>query len=529
MKERKRENRRSCCYLVYWPIDVLDYLMEGLRGIILDPLGVLLGRSFRYLKGLRYPKQLEERKRLQLAKHPSSSQYCMFSQQLSFFDPFSCLNGVPTHFLILPNVESSREDATSSDEVRAAKLETKSAKDIKQRVKQDSAFQAPSSEAISVCCFSSDGSKFAICYESGDVTIWDSYHGSLWSKTQIEDPPATNVSFHENENSVLLILTKAYTCWKWDISSNSPTLAKICDHERLSTEMEEILNGVIISQRLDFCMDGTKLVFSTIANIKDTPTLGVVLVSISSNPFKVELRQLHSVEVERNYLISNASLAPNGKRLLMSLVDHTFEDSYCLLWPNYDVDPTIYKEFDKVTVGSWSNDSKHVVTWIMTNKPNLTLDDKSSSFIWNVEEMCENPVHFECTFKAKKLSNPFGDNVFWCQLTKDMDENDRLIMCICGQFTRFLFWDVKTCTHTHTIETKISSKDMMSRNQEAWIASCVEQKSVKGLNPIGLTKDESIFGAVLGHPSEILIWDVHQGVEVLRICKQISLKVESTL
>jgi len=198
-------------------------------------------------------------------------------------------------------------------------------------------------------------------------------------------------------------------------------------------------------------------------------------------------------------------------------MDQGLEDSYCWLWPNYNRDPTFYKKLDNGTIGSWSNDNRLVVTWIMTNRMNSDVDDENSAFIWNVEEMCDNLENHEYSFEAKKITNPFGDKVFWSQILQDTDMKNRLVMGISGKFTKFLFWDVETKSHTHIIETKISAKDMMLCNKKAWIESCVKQKNVKGLSPIDITKDGSMFGAVLGFQSEVSVWDTRVGIEVMKV------------
>lgn len=179
------------------------------------------------------------------------SERSLHSSTLSFFDTFLCVSGVPSYML----------DGSGTSDICDSK-ETES------KVKRESALPTTSSESVSMCCFSSDSSKFAICYVSGKVIVWDTDHGKQVEETFIKHGVVHSVSFLGKEDSVMLICMEDYTCWKWNIGSENSRLVMIFDKKDVA-----IIDGYIFYQRSDFNADGTKLVLSSIIDSEEGPVL----------------------------------------------------------------------------------------------------------------------------------------------------------------------------------------------------------------------------------------------------------------
>jgi len=365
---------------------------------------------------------------------------------------------------------------------------------------------------VAVCSFSNDGSKFSICYSSGEIFVWDTDHGTLVDETIIRDGPASNVSFLGRSNTILLICTKKYTCWRWETIGGLHSVVKICD-----AEMARSVRGAVVSQKSCFYENGIKIVFCTILDTQEGRTLSIERANTTSIlPYRC-FNNLDPVSIRDNFVFSIVAMSGDGKGILVGLMDHQMNDTYCILWPDIDEYPHRHETLTPGTIGSWSIDSKYVVTWTMLQGSSLEDDTTSSAFVWNVDERRQNRENDHLSLDSIKLTNPFGENIFWCQLSSDIDEKPRLIMGVVGRRARFLFWDIESEIHTHVINTGISAKDMMLLNRDAWIESRVKKKNVKGLCPMTISPHGTKFGGVLGCPTKVLVWDAHLGVELMRV------------
>eukprot|EP00210_Caulerpa_lentillifera_P009172 g8744.t1 len=379
--------------------------------------------------------------------------------------------------------------------------------------KTESALNSAFLPEIICYSFSVDSSRFAICYTNGKVTIWDSDHGVLMKKAMIACTQANAVSFLGNSNNIVLICTQDYKCWKWDISGGDDSKPTECLDPRVLSQIQE---EQVFWQRADFFLDGTVLVFSNLANCPGGRKMSIVLVYITSEYPMFEQYPSLLFSIKEDFVISQVSMSPNGTGLLVSLMDEQMEDGYCMLWPEFTTNPCLYRNLDIGAVGSWSIDGNYVVTWTMTRMSNLEDINGSSAFVWSVNEIAENPRNLEYTFKHK-ITNPFKEKVFWCQMIEDIKEKYRLIMGIVGETARFLFWDMESMARTHTIDTSIITKDIILFSDEDWTESLIERKTVKDLFRMHLTRDGRYFGAVLGRPSALLMWDAILGVKVLEV------------
>eukprot|EP00210_Caulerpa_lentillifera_P009187 g8759.t1 len=442
------------------------------------------------------------------------NQYCLNKTPLSFYDTFWCVTGVPAFLLNESDLEIDSEEKHSSLDVGSSSSRGKRQGNEKSRSKSHQGLGATTTTSVRECTFSLDSSRLAVCYSNGEVIIWDTDHGTLVKKITIGENEISAVSFHGGSNSVLLICTANHKCWRCNTSGDDAECT-----EFLGTKEVSGISGEIYLQRSDFFMNGNMLVLSFIANCEHGLELRIVLVDTSLDPNKSQHLKLSPVPLEQTFVISKVALSPDGRGILIGLIDEGMEDSFCVLWPNFTEKYFLYHKLRIGTVGGWSLDSKYVVTWTMIGTSNLEDDNRSSAFIWNVEEIREQPRNHEYSLEPNHttITNSYKDQVFWCHIVTDMDKKHRLIMGIAGESIRFLYWDLESKTHTHTIETKISARDMILCNREAWIKAYIEQMSVKGLSPVAVREDGIFFGAILGWPSDVFMWDVHFGIEVLKI------------
>eukprot|EP00210_Caulerpa_lentillifera_P009494 g9054.t1 len=441
-----------------------------------------------------------------------NTHYCLNRTKLSFFDNFTPVNGIPGYLMILEKSKSVTENNNLAPEPGSSNTVVQGVENKKTQAAPGTPFLLNGLKQTTTCSFSLDSTRFAISYVSGDVAIWDTDHGTLIKEKTIDGSQVSAVSFLGDSNTILLVCTQDYKCLKWNMDGgddSNPT--ELLDTKELSKIKEEVH-----SQRSDFFANGTKLVLSTLANCSEGRKLSIVLVNTTSeNPMSIE-HAYFPLSLEENFVVSQVSMSSDADNLLVGLMDEEMENSYCMVWPDFITKPDLHRKLDIGTIGSWSHDSKYVVTWTMMGMSSLEDINRSSAFIWNIEKIKEDPGDLECTFE-QKITSPFKEQVFWCQITEYVKRKDRLIMGLVGETTRFLFWDIESEVHTHTIETGIPTKEMIICNKEAWISYSTRQINVKGLSPMDVTQDGKYFGAVLGWPSQVLIWDARLGIQVLNV------------
>eukprot|EP00210_Caulerpa_lentillifera_P009493 g9053.t1 len=530
MTDEKQEHEKTCRRLLV-PLDYINYFIEFARDWTIDPTVAFVNACITILRdkfvSKQVPKTLESKGSkedvykakdgFKRSRKEEDIKYCLHSSKLSFFAPIISVNGIPAFLMTQDSsvkgtehqqgfsrvgpsrtyaeLLKSSETATQagekvSDEIQAVNLES-----IKSDLKGPNPFSQRTTRPVTKCGFSLDSTRFAVSYASGDVAIWDSDHGTLIKKK--------NDRCHSN-----------YKCWKWNIDGgNDLELTEFLDAEKLSK-----IEGEVLSQRSDFFANGTKLVLSTLASCSEGRKLSIVLVDTTlENPMSIE-PSYFPLSLKENFVVSQVSMSPDKEGLLVGLTEEGMEESYCMVWPDFITKPDLHRKLDIGTMGSWSHDNKYVVTWTMIGMSSLEDINRSSAFIWSIQKIKENPNNHEYKFEYQ-LTSPFKEQVFWCQITKyeKEKEKNRLIMGIIGETTRFLFWDLDTKIHTHSIETRNSTKDMILGNDEAWTESHMNRKTVKGLSPMDMTENSAFFGAVLGWPSSVLIWDTILGVKVLKI------------
>eukprot|EP00210_Caulerpa_lentillifera_P009189 g8761.t1 len=502
---------KICRYMDYCFL----YTFESLRGCIISPFYTLTQKCWDRLGPLLRPKQQQTRGNIQRFER-MKIQYCLYGSILSFYDTFHCVTGVPAFLLTGNESKIGVTDERVSTDVKKGDGKTDTHENDTQQLNINHCFAPRVPNSVREYAFSLDSSRFAVCYSNGEVIIWDTDHGTLITRVMIGCTDVSAVSFHGQSNSVLLVCTQNYKCWRWDLTiDNNPKCIEILD-----TRVVSSISGEVFSQRTDFFVDGKILLLSTIANCEHGLELRAVSVDTSLEPHKSRYFTCTPVSVEESFVISKVALSPDESGLIVGLIDEGMEDSQCVLWPNFKDHPAFHQKLSIGTIGSWSNDSKFVVTWTMIGLSNLEDDNRSTAFVWNVEDVRKKlKSHDDYSLIEDKIAimNPYKDQVFWCHIVVTKDLSHRLIMGITGETIRFLYWHLELKIHTHVIETKISPRDMILCNREAWIQSYVNQMSVKGLAPMSVDKGGIFFGAVLGWPSEVFVWDVSLGVEVLKV------------
>eukprot|EP00210_Caulerpa_lentillifera_P009188 g8760.t1 len=495
-------------------VDSSVFGFEWFRGVLTVPLVVSFKWCHEHILPLFSPDRSMWGDDNQ-SDHLVGNKYCLNGCKLSFYDTFRCVRGIPAFLLDETDLEIGSEEKHSSLDIGSGSRQGKRQGNEKSRSKSHQGLGSTTTRSVRECAFSLDSSRLAVCYSNGEVIIWDTDHGTLVKKITTGENEISAVSFHGGSNSVLLICTANHKCWRCNTSGDDdPECTKFLDTKEVSG-----ISGEVYLQKSDFFMNGNMLVLSFIANCEHGLELRIVLVDTSLDPNKSQHLKLSPMPIEETLVISKVALSPDGSGIFVGLIDEGMEDSFCVLWPNFKEEYSLYHKLRIGTVGSWSLDSKYVVTWTMIGTSNLEDDNRSSAFIWNVEEIGEQPRNPEYSLEPKytTITNPFKDQVVWCHIVADMDQKHRLIMGIAGESVRFLYWDLESKIHTHTIETKVSARDMILCNREVWIEHYVSQMSVKGLAPMSVDKGGILFGAVLGWPSEIFVWDVRLGVEVLKI------------
>jgi len=472
--------------------DGFSYAVEGIRSLFFDRIISFTQSLVQVGRNVFYPKnEVEEKLKKISHSERKGVKHSLLMSRLSLYDTFSADGGVPGYWFSKP-FTSVEGEASSRDWTPLQKDENSASSSRK----QPSPFQGKSEEdgsMVSVCAFSEDGARFVICYESGEVIVWDADHGDMVDQTKdVLGSRILAVSFAQHSESIVQLVTRDYKYWKRDLSN------KLIEKGNMSAYWRDIErgDGQVELHTADFLNNGKILVCSSIFDSRFAYGLELVVADTAFFP-KCQLA------TKRTFLSS-------------------MKTGVCYLWPSFKENSASCKELPKGTLGSWSSNSDLVVTWTVPDGPKPEENDGSSAFLWNVNELRKKLPLRDVNFTPIVLKSPFGEKVLWCRLVLNMEGADRLIMTLIGTTTKFLFWDVGSKSHTHTIETGILTKDMPLASTKAWENSRVEKKTVKGLSPMAVTTDRSKFGAVLGRPSQVLIYDAMLGIQSLKLTLQLS-------
>lgn len=495
----------------------LSFGFELLRGRILDPLPSLVLRCIQFVERTRNPaKPLEDKLCKELQNGYQEEAYSLHLSELSFFDPFQSIDGVPfncfyreSSSIELEGTVHAGESSSTIPIPKTLPLPRNQRKTVSMRKTRGDG------PAITSCVFSFDGRRFAMCYTSGDVIVWDTIHGNEVAKTTYPlRSQILAISFIQSSNSMIQIFTKDCKCYRWKLENNSLHEEDISYLWRKSEQEEDQVE----LHTADFFDNGSIVVCSSIRNSPSMHKIEFVIGKIDLL-FEFETDSKLEVGVEKGSVVAEVEMSPDGKGLLVGIVDASTKNGKCLLWHSFR-ENSDYILLDTGTLGSWSSNGELVVTWIVQNDLNQEGNDRRNAFVWNVKELRNNMNHAQYASDSTLLRSPFEGRVIWCRLVLDVGGRDRLIMAVVGTTTRFLFWDVHSKTHTHTIATDIATKDMTLESDKAWLDSQLAQKSVRGLSSFALTMDRSKFGAVLRKPSRLLIWDSTLGVQYLKLSPQ---------
>eukprot|EP00210_Caulerpa_lentillifera_P006592 g6297.t1 len=441
--------------------------------------------------------------------------YSLTKTSISFFDTFDVVNGVPVfHF--------NRKCASVS-----VQTEDSSSRGIKSDSFQRSSFgsnqqESPVQEAsvsdephITACAFSEDGERFVTCYSSGQFIVWDTNHGDvICENNEQTGSQILAVTFVERSKTDVRMVARNGVYLKWDVEQNNISRGTISD---VGMSLENPDKQIEL-HTVDFCQNGNFVVCTSISDSYPGCQMEVFILNITLFPSFQGVPAL-SVAIKPGSIVLGVEMSPDGMGIIVGTSDCNMEVGKCILWPLF-TNGNEHWELNPGTLGTWSSNSELVVTWTVPEGPKTQGNDKTSAFLWNVKELRENIKSIDFSFDPIALQSPFEEKVLWCRLVSDSEGNDRLIMAIIGTTTRFLFWDVKSRNHTHTIETGILARDMMLASTQSWIDSRVNKMSVRGLNPMAVTADRSKFGAVLGCPCQVFVYDALLGVQLLKLDSQ---------
>eukprot|EP00210_Caulerpa_lentillifera_P006593 g6298.t1 len=454
-------------------------------------------------------------------KHSSEDDaqgYLLLQTPVSFYDSFDIVDGVPAYHLgktrvpIIPRGESSRCREMTSE----LSWNQSSSSRKQYPVRGTSVGDEPH---ITASAFNEDGTRLVLCYNSGEVFIWDTNHGELLDRRDAcVDCQILAVTFVERSKTNVHMVTRDGEYLKLDVEQKTIERRTISE---TWTSMK-LPNKQIELQTVDFCHNGSFLVCSLISDSDRHCQMEVFIANIAPFPSIQNVINL-SVVINPGSIVYGVEMSLDAAGIIVGTSDGNMEVGKCFLWPLF-TNSNEHWELNPGTLGTWSANSELVVTWTAQDGPNPEANNGSSVFIWNVKDLRKKIERNETgfPFDPTMLRSPFGENVLWCRLVSDSEGNDRLIMAIIGTTTRFLFWDVESGNHTHTIETGILTGDMMLASTQAWIDSRVNKMSIRGLNPMAVTADRSKFGAVLGCPCRVLIYDAQLGVQLLKLNTQIS-------
>eukprot|EP00210_Caulerpa_lentillifera_P006590 g6295.t1 len=497
--------------------DFYSFNVEAFRAWCFNPLRYLIRKVVPVVKSIIYPTSPVENKFIKKdSNEVEPVRHYLRDSPISFYDPFDVVNGVPVFHFNRKRASASIQSEDPSNRDMESDLSQGASIASTQRESSVQEASVYEEEAyITACAFTEYGERFVTCYASGQFIIWDTNHGgAICENNEYTGSQILAVTFLETSKADVFMMARNGTYLRWDVEQNI-----VSDGGTILEAWTRIkhLKKHIKLHTVDFYSNGRLVVCTSIIDSDTSCQIEVFIAKVAVFPFFQDVVNL-SEAVKRGTIICGVELSPDKKGIIVGTSDSNMQTGLCFLWPSFAESNEHCRVLYPGTLGTWSANNELAVTWTVRDGPKPEANNGSSAFVWNVKELRENIKLTHYRFKAKTLKKKtFGDKVLWCRLVSDSEGNDRLIMAIIGTTTRFLFWDVESSNHTHTIETGILARDMMLASTQSWIDSRVNKMSVKGLNPMAVTTDRSKFGAVLGSPCQVFIYDALLGVQSLKL------------
>eukprot|EP00210_Caulerpa_lentillifera_P009516 g9075.t1 len=500
--------------------DLLSFKIEAFRAWCFNPLIRVIRKVVSLGRSIIYPTSpVEDKFNKDDSNKVEAVSHCLTNSSISFYDPFDVGDGVLSFTLDRKRASASiRAVDSSSKGMTSDPSQGTSSSSAQQRSPVQETSLGDDDACITACAFTEDGKRFVTCYTSGQFIVWDANHGGIiCENSEYTDSHILAVTFLETSKTNVHMVARDGTYLKWDVEQNIITDKGTILEDWTGTKHPD---EHIKLHTVDFYSNGRSVVCTSIIDSDTSCQMEVFIAKVTVFPCFQDVVNL-SVAIKPGSIVSGVEMSPDGKGIIVGTSDNNMQTGSCFLWPSFVEKNEHCRILYPGTLGSWSANNKLAVTWTVPDGPKSEANNGSSAFLWNVHKLRENIKLTDDCFKAETLQNPFGEKVLWCRLVSEPEGNDRLIMAIIGTTTtRFLFWDVESGNHTHTIDTGISTRHMTLASTQSWIDSRVKKMNIKGLKPMDVTTDRTKFGAVLGSPCQVLMYDALLGVQLLRLDTQ---------
>ena len=463
--------------------------------------------------------------------HLFADSLCLSTSELSFYDDFRVIDGIPVFVLEQQQDEKKRDNLIHCDSLSVDEL------DFRELVYNPF--------TVTCCQFSEDGRCLISGHRNGLVQLWDTVHGrsiALQENTHQTQVAACVFKAGKNRQHAVLSCCQSGRLVRWQLDDlrdegKAPVFQDFKDDWNAeSMKVDDALPSFSMDRELvSFCLE-TKdnwffhlneggLVF---ASSEEAIAYEHILRRASflyiydseQHDVRPQCRTKATItwEPNRNYKPGPCIFAPcDFKTRFIAGFRSPEHRGFVCLWPDFEMAPQWSFKLSG-SCGSWSSDGRKVVTWDPLSDVQ-SRDKANVCRVWMVDKLVSLP-HNKINPGGMGLHPRFlppdedthivlqhdpGVRVLWC---RHVDcAKPLLASCTLGNEVRMLIWDLDVVVPIHVLATLVHR----GISTEQWAEQLVQGRSSIAVSDDGMGR----IGCYMGISKQGFIWDGLQGIQYL--------------
>ena len=468
---------------------------------------------------------------------------------LYFCDDYEIINGCPVFILDTVGAQISQESGHPGLSIR--KVWSKDVADppiLNNRQLAPQRLMSFKIEKLKTTCYTfSHDDRYVVCgMSNGSLLVWDAIRGSL--AMTLKGPHEfriADVAFLQNNPPILISVDLDGHCVKWNLNTypvryteshcapswdDCSYVGKELAVPRLSSDGRylgfpiytyvEPDNADIFSPSRHqqersgaFKLYSIIFIFETDAVVND--------VTRKVDPMLVLPVQIEEPWVGAERLVDLILFSRTSRCLLLTVYE--LVQGYVVLWPSLEEGDVASYQLQG-TRGRFSQGDGFLVTWHGLLASGEQFND-SNCYVWDLDNLGRTPIDpgrsrwnhpYYQSPEPIILGDPNEGNIHTCDFIRLRDQLG-LVSCCVTDTLKVIVWQLKTQTPIHVLNTGFVGRDICPSAMRMMSDDVKQIDSVHGVEAISVSKNGQWLGVYASACRNGVIWNVCEGVEVLRI------------
>ena len=468
---------------------------------------------------------------------------------LYFYDDYEIINGSPVFTLDTVGTQISQDSSRSGPIIEKAW-----SKDVADPPLLNNRQLAPQRlmsfkvEKLKTTCYTfSHDDRYIVCgMSNGSLLVWDATRGSL--AMTLKGPHEfriADVAFLQNNPPILISVDLDGHCVRWNLSTypvryTEAHCAPSCDDcsyvgkelavPRLSSDGRylgfpiytyvepdnaDVFSPSYSQQERTHVpkLYSIVFVFETDAVVND--------VTHKVDPMLILPVQIEEPWVGAERLVDLILFSRTSRCLLLTVYE--LVQGYVVLWPSLEEgNVASYQLYG--TMGRFSQGDRFLVTWHGLLASGEQFND-SSCYVWDLDKLGKTPVDegrsrwnhpYYQSPEPITLGDPNEGNIHSCDFIRLRDQLG-LVSCCVAEYLKVVVWQLKTQTPMHVLKTDICRRELCPGALRMMSDDVKQIDRVHGVGAISVSRNGQWLGVYVSARRFGVIWNVCEGVEVLRI------------